>query len=187
MYKESISNHHVYPLGWDDSFGMRIKAGMWMVDRRVAGDLTEKCCWEGRRQEACVGQPAKSSHGVIASSCQAWWWDFFLLLIPPQGQHQPGGEWDPKSCRTRQKSERHLLKRLLPPPSVSWLCLYVSKPPFVISFSFLPTQSGRRPGPAVLALDGRMAWDFRLRWESASPGPMSLPAEGSSPRPCLLP
>ena len=30
-YKESVSNHQVYPLGWDVSFGMRIKeeCGRW--------------------------------------------------------------------------------------------------------------------------------------------------------------
>ena len=162
---------------------------MWTVDRQVAGDLgTEKCCWEGRRQEACVGQPTESSHGMIVPPCQAWWWDFFLLLMLSQGQHQPGGEWDTKSRRTRQKSERHLLKRLSPPPSVSSLSLYLSKPPFVISFSFLPTQSGRKPGPAVLALDGRTdGLEFPPAVREHLPRSHVPPCRGARPVPRLLP
>ena len=55
MYKESISNHHVYPLGWDDSFGMRIQAGMWMVDRRVAGDLNREVLLGGKKTRGMRG------------------------------------------------------------------------------------------------------------------------------------
>lgn len=58
-YKESVSNHHVYPLGCDDSFGMRIKAGMWMVDRRVVGDF-------GNREVLLGG---KKTRGMCGPAC----------------------------------------------------------------------------------------------------------------------
>lgn len=67
MYNKSVSNCHVYPLGWNVSFGMRLEAGMRMTDRLVAGDFGNR----GEDEKHAWASLQSRSHGMIVSSYRA--------------------------------------------------------------------------------------------------------------------